>query len=245
MSNQSNSDHHSSHSNHGYINNLPGTFPPSEDQYCYDTGNEVKIPKIIMQTWKDENIHEHWKESPISISEHMSSWKYVLMTDKDNREFVKKHFPDFLPYYDAFPFPIQRADAIRACWLYIHGGIYMDLDFIVKKPLDPLFLSDNEIYVVPSGNTPTVITNSFMASKPGCKLWLVYIEEMKKELPYWAYGRHLKVMMSTGPLCFSRTIKIWSGVYGVLPSKLIMPCSVCTPICDTTDAYLIPLFGQS
>ena len=235
------------------INNYPEIYPSSHEDVCYreekESGyyysEEVRIPKIIMQTWKDRNIPDHWKESPISIAKHMPGWEYVLMTDDDNREFVAKHFPDFLPFYDAFPYAIQRADAIRACWLYVHGGIYMDLDFVVQKPLDPLFRSDNELYVVPSGNVPTTITNSFMASKPGCKVWLTYIEEMKKALPYWAYGKHLKVMASTGPLCFSRSIGKWSGVYALLPSKLMMPCSVCTPVCNTEEAYLTPLDGRS
>lgn len=235
------------------INNYPEIYPSPSENVCFNEENfdeyhqddEVRIPKIIMQTWKDRNIPDNWKESPVSISNHMPGWEYVLMTDEDNREFVSKHFPDFLPFYDAFPYAIQRADAIRACWLYVKGGIYMDLDFIVQKPLDPLFRSDNELYVVPSGNVPTTITNSFMASKPGCKIWLTYIEEMKKNLPYWAYGKHLKVMTSTGPLCFSRSIQKWSGVYATLPSKLIMPCSVCTPVCNTDKAYLIPLIGKS
>ena len=235
------------------INNYPEIYPSPSEDVCfkeetsdgYYQDDEIRIPKIIMQTWKDRHIPDNWKESPVSIAEHMPGWEYVLMTDEDNRKFVAEHFPDFLPYYDSFPYAIQRADAIRACWLYVKGGIYMDLDFIVKKPLDPLFKSDNELYVVPSGNVPTTITNSFMASKPGCKVWLTYIEEMKKALPYWAYGKHLKVMTSTGPLCFSRSIQKWSGVYAILPSKLMMPCSVCTPVCDTEYAYLIPLDGRS
>ena len=235
------------------INNYPEIYPSPYEDICHEEHSggdyyqydDVRIPKIIMQTWKDRNIPDHWKESPVSIAQHMPDWKYVLMTDEDNREFVAEHFPDFLPYYDNFPYPIQRADAIRACWLYVHGGIYMDLDFVVQKPLDPLFRSDNELYVIPSGNVPTTITNSFMASKPGCKVWLTYIEEMKKALPYWAYGKHLKVMASTGPLCFSRSIGKWSGVYALLPSKLLMPCSVCTTVCESEDAYLIPLDGRS
>jgi mannosyltransferase OCH1-like enzyme len=35
------------------------------------------------------------------------------MTDELNRKFIIDYFPSFLPYYDAFPYPIQRADAIR------------------------------------------------------------------------------------------------------------------------------------
>ena len=170
----------------------------------WQNDNSVKIPKIIMQTWKDHNIPKKWKTSPKSIRKYMPDWKYVLMTDKDNRNFVKKHFPDFLKYYDAFPYPIQRCDSIRYMFLYKFGGLYMDLDFEVLHPLDSLFTSGAEAYLVSSSNVGSYLTNSFMASKPGCKLWLDAIEEMKKPVPYYYIGRHLTVMHQTGSFLLSR-----------------------------------------
>jgi len=207
---------------------------------------EVKIPKIIMQTWKDKNIPDKWKCSPESIKKHMPDWKYVLMTDKDNREFVKKHFPDFLPYYDAFPYPIMRADAIRYMWLYINGGLYLDLDFEVLKPLDGLFTIDAEAYLVNSSNVGSYLTNSFMASKPRCKLWLEVIEAMKKELPFYCVGKHLVVMNQSGPVLFTHTVRNSGVVYGALPVKYILPCSICNIKCKPQKgAYVRQLEGSS
>jgi mannosyltransferase OCH1-like enzyme len=206
----------------------------------------MTIPKIIMQTWKTKNVPRKWIPSVTSIKKYMKGWKHVLLTDKDNRKFIKNHFPDFLPYYDKFEYNIQRADAIRACWLYVNGGIYMDLDFKLKKNMAELFNSDDEVYLVHSGNIGSVLTNSFMASRPKCSLWKVYIEEMKKPPVWWAYGKHIKVMTTTGPLCLTRAVRKWKGTYNNLPSKYIMPCSVCDlKNCDTRDAYLIPLKGGS
>lgn len=211
-----------------------------------DKDNKVKIPKIIMQTWKNRNVPDKWKCSPESIKKHMPGWKYVLMTDTDNRRFVKKYFPDFLKYYDAFPYGIQRADAIRYMWLYVYGGIYMDLDFEMLHPLDHLFTSGAEVYLVNSGNVGSCITNSFMASKPGCKLWLEMIEAMKNpELSWYHMGKHMCVMNTTGPLMLNYVAKNSKIVYSVLPGKLIMPCSVCNISCDVGDAYMRPLEGSS
>jgi mannosyltransferase OCH1-like enzyme len=116
---------------------------------------EVHIPKIIMQTWKNNILPDEWKVSQTSIYKYMSSWKYILLNDDDNRNFIIKHFPDFLSYYDKFPYNIQSADAIRYCWLYINGGLYIDCDyeFLVFSleipnnpknclaPLDDLFIT--------------------------------------------------------------------------------------------------------
>lgn len=216
----------------------------SPDSYSNDK-HKVKIPKIIMQTWKDHDIPEKWRGSPESIKEHMPDWEYVFMTDEDNREFVKKHFPDFLKYYDRFPHNIQRVDAVRYCWLYVHGGIYMDLDFEVKHPLDELFTSDIEVYLVSSSNVGSYLTNSFMASKPGCKLWLEVIEAMKRKLPLHYVGKHIQVMNSTGPIMLTHVAKRSKIVYGMLPSKLILPCNICNIFCNPEGAYMKQLEGSS
>ena len=209
--------------------------------------NKVCIPKIIMQTWKTKTVPEKWKHSPISIKKRMPDWKHVLMTDEDNETFVKKHFPWFWPTFRDFEYNIQRADAIRYMWLYIHGGIYMDLDMILQKPLDDLFYTNNELFLVCSGNIGGVITNSFMASKPKCKVWLHMLEHMTEKLPWWCVGKHLKVMYSTGPIGLNNIVKKNTiTTYVALPNKLITPCSVCdVSHCKSDIAYVLPLEGSS
>ena len=213
----------------------------------FATTNEVKIPKVIMQTWKTRRIPKHWRESPLSIKEHMPDWDYVLMTDEDNEKFCREFFPDFLPYYLDFPHAIQRADAIRYMWLYIHGGIYMDLDVVIVKPLDPLFYEEADLYLCSSGNIGSCLTNSFMASKPGCQMWLKMIEHMKKPKPAWAVGKHMEVMNTTGPVALNYLVKKRGYTYHALPAKLVMPCSVCNiDNCQIDkDTYLRPLIGSS
>lgn len=206
---------------------------------------DVKIPKKIMQTWKTHDVPEKWKISPETIKKIMPDWEYIIMDNADNRAFVEEYFPDFLPYYDAFPYDIQRADAIRYCWLYIHGGLYMDLDFEVLHPLDELFTTDAEVYLVHSGNVGSYVTNSFMASKPGSKFWLDVIEEMKKPLPWYYLGKHVVVMNTTGPIMLSTVSKKTRIVTAKLPNSRIMPCSVCNINCYTCDSFLKPLEGSS
>lgn len=218
---------------------------------------KTSLPKIIMQTWKDNRVPLRWHSSVESVKRFMPDWKHVLMTDDDNREFVKKHFPEFLLYYDRFEYPIQRADAIRYCWLAIHGGIYMDLDMEILKPLDDLFTghhyltsgitnqAHHELYLVSSGNIGSVITNSFMASTAGHPLWFKVIEAMKKPLPWWYLGKHWIVMNSTGPVMLNSVVKRSKYIYAALPNRSIMPCSVCDSICQVQDAYIKPLEGSS
>lgn len=161
---------------------------------------------IVMQTWKDRNVPKQWKSSAEAVKKLMPNWKYVLMTDNDNRNFVKEKFPSFLKYYDEFKYPIQRADAIRYMWLYVNGGIYMDLDLEIVKPLDAIFASGHDLYVVKSYYVKTAYTNAFMACRPGLMIMLQCLEEMKKDVPSWCVGKHMTVVHSTGPMMFTRSI---------------------------------------
>ena len=61
----------------------------------------------------------------------------MLWTDADSRKFLVEHYPWFVPIFDAYPYPIQRADAIRYFILHHFGGIYMDLDVGCLRRFDP------------------------------------------------------------------------------------------------------------
>ena len=159
---------------------------------------------------------------------------------------VKKNFPDFLKSYNSLEYPIMKVEAIRYMWLYVYGGIYMDLDIVVVKPLDDLFYFDVELYLSPSGNVSSYLTNSFMASKPHRTLWLRMIAHMKQPKPRWAWGKHMTVMNTTGPVALNYVVKNEGYTYLALSAKKVMPCSVCNiDSCDIGDAYLRPLIGSS
>lgn len=190
----------------------------------------VSIPKIIMQTWKSNVIPDKWKTSPESIQRYMPDWMYALMTDEDNLKFVTEHFPQYLNMYNSFPHAIQRADVIRYMWLYLHGGLYLDLDYELNEPLDRLFYVDSDLYFMNSSNVGAYITNSIMACKPYHQFWIDLLEEIKMSQikpKFWAKGKHLEVMMSTGPGILSEVLRKSKYLYAVLPQKLLCPQSIC------------------
>jgi inositol phosphorylceramide mannosyltransferase catalytic subunit len=213
--------------------------------YVQKKMNTVKIPKIIMQTWKNNKLPEHWQASQDSIRKYMPDWHYVLMTDEMNRKFIKQHFPDFLPYYDNFPYNIQRADAIRYAWLYIMGGVYVDCDFEFLTNIDSLFYEDHDLYLVDSPHNNKVITNAFMAAKPGNLLWLTMIEDMKQGCTIARLEKHLHVMYSTGPMALTNVIKYSQASYHLLPAIHLNPYTVCDTQYDNPHAWTRPLGGSS
>ena len=229
---------------------------PKKNDYDY---NGSRGRRIVFQTWKNDEVPEHWKASPESIRDIMGGWEYVLMTDAMNEEFISKFFPNFLPIYNGFPHNIQRADAIRYCIMAkandafgdnIDVVVYMDLDFVVRRPLDVIFnTNQNNAYFVASGNVASTLTNSFMAGRPGAEVFHNCVADMQlKGLhpPFWAYGKHFIVMSTTGPLMLNRVAKATKMPYVTLPATKFMPCSACNIKCEISDdCYLQPLEGGS
>lgn len=229
------------------LSDLPGKVELIKGENTNSTSKCV-IPKLLFQTWKTRgNIPEKWIPGQESIKKWMGSWVHIITDDNDNRNFIQKHYPDYLAQYDSFPHNIQRADFVRPFLLHKFGGLYMDMDIVVQKPLDDLFTTDGDVFLVMSGNVTSCTTNSFMASKKGADFWKIYFGEMCAPLPWWTiFGRHWIIMSSTGPMSLNRAFKKAQSSVVILPSKHVMPCSVCdNVVCDADGAFLRPLEGQS
>ena len=208
----------------------------------------MEVPRVLMQTWKTKDVPLKWKPSVKSIKEKLKDWRHILMTDIDNVNFVQTYFPDYLNMFQKFKYPIQRADTIRYMWLYVNGGVYMDLDYIVNKSFESLFYKRRGPIFITSSNFNSSLTNSFMASTPKETIWLDILTEIKKRqskgIEWWARGKHFEVMMTTGPGVVDKVVKNSHHIYTIFPSKLINPYNICDKIFDK-DSYLTPLEGCS
>jgi len=207
------------------------------------------IPKIIMQTWKTKIVPDHWKSSQESIQKYMPKWKYVLMSDEDNRNFVSKHFPEYLDFFDDLKYNIQRADVIRYMFLYIHGGLYLDLDIEVVAPLDELFENRSmETWLLQAPrNLASQYTNFFMASTAKNPFWLDVLKECTQPLPLWArYIPHFVISYQTGLGALTRAVKKSQKPIALLPFNYLVPCDYCNPDeCTKPYSYTKFLRGQS
>lgn len=187
-----------------------------------------RIPMIIHQTWKTSTVPSHWQASQDAWIKYHPDWEYRLWTDDDNRSFVQEKFPWFLRTFDNLPYGIQRADAIRYCILYVFGGVYCDLDLEPLGNLENLFPNEG-VYLMASSNSTNYYTNSFMASSPNNPFWMEVLLEIMKPKQWWAIGKHLEVMSTTGPQMIDRVAKKATFTINVLPYRVILPCSICDP----------------
>ena len=66
-------------------------------------------------------------------------WIYLFFCDADVEDFVRERQPSWWSLYQQLTHaPIQRIDLFRYLAVEHYGGVYLDVDMLVLKPLDEL-----------------------------------------------------------------------------------------------------------
>lgn len=191
---------------------------------------ERRVSKIIHQTWKDRDIPSKFKTYQNSWRSALFDWEYRLWTDEDNRNFISTHYPFFIKTYDAYPQEIMRVDAVRYFWMYHYGGLYVDLDFELLKPLEHLFEGKSivigleppqhsERSIVKNNNLDNVICNALMYSRSKMPFWKFVIGELEK------CRNESHALLATGPIFLTRCYLKYAKKeeLSILPSSYFYP----------------------
>jgi mannosyltransferase OCH1-like enzyme len=100
------------------------------------------IPKIIIQTWKDNDIPEKYHNDIKSLKQSNPDYQFIFFTDEDIDKFIKDNYPEYYETYNKLPVKIQKIDFFRYLAVYHYGGFYFDLDISGHQSLDNLLLFD-------------------------------------------------------------------------------------------------------
>ncbi|KAG9232976.1 nucleotide-diphospho-sugar transferase [Amylocarpus encephaloides] len=176
---------------------IPAAEIPAPDSSLNESRTQL-IPRIIHQTYINESIPLKWQKGQQACVDLHDDYEYILWTDEKSRDFIAKEYEWFLKTFDAYPFPIQRADAIRYFVLYHYGGIYIDLDDGCNRRLDPLLSYPAWL----RRTVPTGISNDAMGSVPQHPFFKYVIELLSDYNRNWVLP-YISVMGSTGPLFLS------------------------------------------
>lgn len=206
------------------------------------------IPRIIHQTWKNNDLLPHMKDSQKSFIDKNPNWMYVLWTDEMNRKLIQEHFPWFLEYYDNYEYNIQRADVIRYFILWLYGGVYADTDLLCNCSLDSLIddmETEEESLAIVMSSHVNYYSNWFMISSAENPFWPQVWEMLIKVFDYkecpQCVTRHLKIMETTGPIFIHKCIRDYKPKLRRLDIGF-NNCDVCDPKpCICEDCYVINL----
>ncbi|KAK9234257.1 nucleotide-diphospho-sugar transferase [Lipomyces kononenkoae] len=201
--------------------------------------NHGVMPKLIHQSWSTPDLPKKFEAWSTSCREQNPDWEWVLWTDEDNLNLVKKYFPWFLEYYQKLPGEIYRADLVRNIYMYIYGGVYADLDVECLRPAAELF-EDYNVTTAPHKSTlegahhiqsngqpqrtaffgrmgtdvsfEHSIPNAWMASTPGHPFFLLSLDKVVSNLKGEIAG-WVTAEMLTGPIALRTYINLYLEKY--------------------------------
>jgi len=108
----------------------------------YEFFENSKIPRIIIQTWKDDDPPQKYFKDIESFRKINPNFKYLFFTDEHIENFLQQYYPEYYETYKKLPIKIQKIDFFRYIAVYHYGGFYFDLDMICLEPLDDLLKYD-------------------------------------------------------------------------------------------------------
>lgn len=211
----------------------------------------MDIPKIIHQLWlQGENkIPNKFKEDIIKIKELHQKWKYYIWDEnkilnmiKDNKYIKNK--------YLSFKFLHQKVDFIKIVILYYFGGIFIDIDAEVIKPLDSLFQKYNNydliISFIATANNYDIKNILICEKLKDCYNNGIIISKPKADILKYLYlnfdnkckiniNKSLCISQTTGPLKFNKLINNYKGTSKILilDNSYLEPCIM--DICNIND----------
>ena len=115
-----------------------------EDSTCYLRGQEVMlreaffIPKVVMQT------HYDFGGVPPKVTDQFErlapDFERILFDDEGAASFIRKHYSEEMArVFEAFSTGAFKADFFRYCYLYVEGGIYLDIKTELVVPLKDIY----------------------------------------------------------------------------------------------------------
>jgi mannosyltransferase OCH1-like enzyme len=147
-------------------------------QENFNNENNINhIPKLIISTYYDKNkIPQKVFEN---IKTYAPNYKYIVYDDNEIIAFLKKYYPEnVLQAFHELTRGAHKADLFRYCYLYIHGGIYLDIKTKLIEPIEQTFNIPNvNFYTVLSMHKPTIY-QGIIASAPKNPIFLELIDHI-------------------------------------------------------------------
>jgi hypothetical protein len=96
---------------------------PAAELLCRSLATQpLGVPKLLHQSWKSTRLPAKFEKWSKTCREKHSDWDWVLWTNGDNLELVRRYFPWLEDTFVSLPGEIYRADLARNLYMYLFGG---------------------------------------------------------------------------------------------------------------------------
>jgi hypothetical protein len=130
------------------------------------------IPKIIWQTheWDYKDLPYDYKMASLTWKNLNQDWDYRYVSKKDREKYIEEYDKSFLKFYNSCN-GIAQSDIWRYVVLYLHGGVYVDMDTHAVGKLNEAvseFDESKDFFCMPQfydNGKKVVVTGTHAASK--------------------------------------------------------------------------------
>jgi len=127
-------------------------------------------PFLIPKTWMTTSQFSHANADLLANVHHNiglnPDYDFVFFDDEACEQFLDDHFDHDVREAFARLIPgAYRADLFRYCYLYVHGGVYLDINKTFMVPLSEIVQPHHEMVLV-QDRFPRGIFQAFMAVRP-------------------------------------------------------------------------------
>ena len=124
------------------------------------------IEKNIFQSWYTTKLHPSIQEKINYYKKINPEYTYHLYTDDDMDNFVNDNFKgEIADCYNKLNIIVAKVDFWRYLVLYKYGGVYLDMDSSIEKPLNQLITDKDEAIITAEGNPNLYVQWALIFSK--------------------------------------------------------------------------------
>lgn len=125
------------------------------------------IPKRISQYWHSDILPADVASSIEKVKNNNPDFEMALTHDESARAFLHTHFgQDMVALFDVCFHPAMRSDLWRMCDMYVHGGVYVDVDISMHAPLAHITgHASYECFLMYAVGNPWCIENGLIISR--------------------------------------------------------------------------------
>lgn len=161
------------------------------------------IEKNIFQSWYTNNLDYNVLRKINFFKNLNPDYNYHLYNDDDMDNFVNEHFKgEIADCYNRLNIIVAKVDFWRYLILYKYGGVYLDMDSSIEKPLNELIKDDTAI-ITAEGNPNLYVQWALIFSK-GHPILKKTIELIVDNIKNNTYPNDIHKM--TGPTVYSKAI---------------------------------------
>lgn len=162
------------------------------------------IEKNIFQSWYTKDLHPAIQKKIDTFKRLNPDYNYYLYDDNEIDDFVNTYFPGKIAdCYNKLNIIVAKVDFWRYLVLYKYGGVYLDMDSEINKPLNTLIRENDEAIITNEGNPNLYVQWALIYSKKHPILKKT-IKLICKNIEKNSYPNSIHKM--TGPTVYTKAI---------------------------------------